>query len=62
MEQDELRKRVRFLKALKNVSYKELSGYLEITQSAMYNWLHSQFELSEKRALRLEEIISNLEE
>ena len=62
MDQEALRKRVRFLKASQNVSYKELSEYLEITRSSMYNWLHSQYELSEKRALRLEEIISNLEE
>ena len=62
MDQNELRKRVRFLKASQNISYKEVSEYLEITRSAMYNWLHSQFELSEKRALRLEEIIRDLEE
>ncbi len=62
MFQDEIRKRVRLLKATKNISYKELAEYLEITRSSMYNWLQSQYELSEKRALRLEEIISNLEE
>ncbi len=62
MFQDEIRKRVRLLKATKNISYKELAEYLEITRSSMYNWLHCQYELSEKRALKLEEIIGNLEE
>ena len=57
-----IRKRAKMLKATQNVSYKELADYLEISQSSMYNWLHCQFDLSEERAERLEEIISNLEE
>lgn len=62
MDQQEMRKRAKILKATQNVSYKELAEYLEISRSSMYNWLHCQFDLSEVRAERLEEIICNLEE
>ena len=62
MEQNELRKRVRMLKALQDISYKEIAVYLEISKSAMYNWLRNQYDLSEKREIRLKEILSNLEE
>ena len=62
MDQEGIRKRAKLLKATQNVSYKELAEYLEISTSTMYNWLHCQFDFSEHRALRLEEIISNLEE
>ena len=50
------------LKALQDISYKEIAEYLEISKSAMYNWLRNQYDLSEKREIRLKEILSNLEE
>ncbi len=62
MKQDEIRKRVRLLKAIQNTSYKYLAECLEISKSSMYNWMHSQFDLSDKRAQQLERIINDLEE
>ena len=62
MNQDALRKQVRLLKAVSNISYKELSGYVGIKVSSMYNWLKGQYELSFKKYKQLEEIISILQE
>ncbi len=62
MDQQNIRKRVRMLKAMQNISYKELSGYIEIKESSMYNWLRGQYDLSYSRAKRLEEVVSTLEE
>ena len=59
---EDLRKEVKLLKALQNVSYKELSGYLEITQNAFYNWLNGSYELSYEKKKRLSDIISDLRE
>lgn len=61
MGQDEIRKRVRLLKATQNISYKDLAESLEISKSSMYNWMHSQFDLSDKRAQQLVRVISDLE-
>ena len=62
MNQNYLRKKVRYLKAEHNISYKEVSQYLDIRKSSMYNWLRNQYDLSDQKALRLEEIIRTMEE
>lgn len=62
MKQEELRKSVRVLKALQNVSYRELADMLEIKESSMYNWLRSQYDLSAEKASLLNEIVSTLTE
>ena len=62
MDQKDIRKRVRMLKAMQNISYKELSGYLEIKESSMYNWLRGQYELSYNKAKLLEEVVATLED
>lgn len=60
MRQEELRKRVKLLKALQNISYKELSEYLEIKQNSLYNFIRGAYDLSDERAERLDSIISDL--
>ena len=62
MKQEELRKKVRMLKAMQNVSYKELSGYIDIKESSMYNWLRQQYSLSPEKEQLLAEVISTLKE
>ena len=37
---DILRKKVKLLKALQKVTYKELAEYIEISPKSFYNWLN----------------------
>lgn len=60
--QENLRKQVKMLKALQNISYTEIAELLEISRSAMYNWLKEQYNLSQTKADRLQEIIETLKE
>ena len=60
--QDNLRKKVKVLKALQNVSYKEIAEYLEIKQQSFYNWLKGSYDLSFKKQIKLQEIIITLKE
>lgn len=60
--QENLRKQVKMLKALQNISYTEIAELLEISRSAMYNWLKEQYNLSQTKADRLKEIIETLKE
>ena len=60
--QQNLRKQVKMLKALQNISYTEIAELLEISRSAMYNWLKEQYNLSQTKANRLQEIIETLKE
>ena len=62
MKQETLRKKVRMLKAMQNVSYKELASYIDIKESSMYNWLRQQYSLSAEKAQLLAEVISTLKE
>jgi len=50
------------LKALQDISYKELAGYIGIKESSMYNWLRSQYSLSEEKITLLTEIVGVLKE
>lgn len=59
---ESLRKQVKMLKALQNISYKEIAEYLEINQNSFYNFINGQYNLSQERAERLQEIIINLKE
>ena len=59
---DILRREVKLLKALTDISYKELAGYLEIKQDSFYNWLRGYYELSAEKQRRLSEIIATLKE
>ena len=60
MSQEELRKKVKLLKALQGISYKEISEYLDIKTNSLYNFLKGQYNLSYEKASLLEYIISNL--
>ena len=59
---ENLRKQVKILKALQNISYKEIAEYLEINQNSFYNFINGQYNLSQEKAERLQEIIINLKE
>ena len=39
MHQQNLREKVKLLKALQGISYKEISEYLDIKQNSLYNFL-----------------------
>ena len=59
---EQLRREVKLLKALQNISYKELSSYLEITTGSFYNWLRGFYKLGTQKQNRLKEIILDLKE
>lgn len=59
---DVLRKECKLLKALQNISYKEIAEYLEVSQDSFYCWIKGYFNLGEKKWKRLWEIIENLKE
>lgn len=59
---DILRKEVKLLKALQDVSYKELAEYLEIRTDSFYCWLKGYFDLSYNKQRRLRDIIDNIKE
>ena len=60
--QEELRKECKLLKAIQNISYKELAEYLEIKQDSFYCWLKGYYDLGENKETQLIEIINNLKE
>lgn len=57
---EQLRREVKLLKALQNISYKELSNRLGITAGSFYNWVRGLYTLSPERQNILKEIINNL--
>ena len=59
---DILREKVKLLKALQGISYKELAEYIEIKQDSFYCWLKGYYNLSDEKQLRLNEIIMTLKE
>lgn len=59
---DFLRKECKLLKALQNISYKELSEYLEIKTDSFYCWLKGYYDLSYQKQKQLHEIINTLKE
>lgn len=60
MNQEELRKRIKLIKALQGISYKELSEYLDIKPNSLYNFIRGQYDLSDERAKTLDSILSDL--
>ena len=59
---DYLRKKVKMLKALQGISYKEIAEYLEIKNSSFYSWIYGNYNLGIAKQNRLNEIINTLEE
>ncbi len=62
MQQNDLRKQIKLLKALQGITYKEISEYLEITPNSLYNFLRGAYDLSDEKAETLKDIINNLSE
>ena len=60
--QDILRKKVKVLKALQNITYTEIAEDLEINRNSFYNWLSGQYDLSKEKENRLIEIIDLISE
>lgn len=60
--QENLRKQVKIIKALQNITYTEIAADLEISRSAFYNWLNGQYSLSKEKETRLQEIIDLIKE
>lgn len=57
---DALRQEVKLLKAYKNVSYKELSQQIGIRTKSFYNWLHGEYDFSERTADKLHNVCMEL--
>ena len=60
--QENLRKQVKLLKALQNVSYVSIEEDLEIKKNSFYNWLKGYYDLSQEKTQRLQEIIELIKE
>ena len=60
MNNEELRKKVKELKAFHDISYKTLSEYLEMNRNAFYNWLKGYYNLGDEKQKKLTEIIDNI--
>ena len=59
---DDLRKRVKMLKALQGIQYKELAEYIELPPKSFYSWLNGQYEFSYERERKLLQILDTLQE
>lgn len=57
-----LRKECKMLKAMQGVSYKELAELLEVRQDSFYSWLKGYYDYSDRRQLRLKEILDTIKE
>ena len=62
IDNDELRKKVKVLCALQDISYKEISEYLEIKIGSFYNYMSGSYDLSEEKQILLNDIIDTLKE
>lgn len=62
MNNDEARKRVRLIKAVQNIKYKEIAEYIEVKQSSFNDWLSGWYDFSEKRLKQLYDVLNTLEE
>lgn len=61
MNDKELRKKVKMLKATDSIhSYLEVAEMLEISNSGFYCWLNGYYNLGAKKKERLKEIIKDL--
>lgn len=59
--QEILRKQVKIAKACNDdIYYKDFAEYLDITEHAFYNWLSGYYELSNKKAAKLNDVVIDL--
>ena len=61
MNQNDLRQKVKLIKALYGKSYKEISKKLGIKTNSLYNYLRGQYDLSDEKVSQLESIIAQYE-
>lgn len=60
-QQEILRKQVRLAKACNEwLYYKDLAETLDIHEHSFYNWLNGEYELSNRKADILQDIVINL--
>lgn len=59
---NKLRKKVKVLCALQDITYKEISEYLDIKIGSFYNYMSGSYELSEEKQILLNEILDTLTE
>lgn len=57
---NKLRQEVKLIKVYQNVSYKTLAEQLGIKTKSFYNWLHGEYDFSERTAEKLHEILCGL--
>ena len=50
IKMEDLRKRVKMLKALQGITYNELAQYIEIKPKSFYSWLNHQYELGKEKS------------
>lgn len=62
MNDNQLRQKCKMIKALQNISYKEMAELLEIKQDSFYSYLRGNYSLGEVKHAQLEYIISTLAE
>lgn len=62
MHNEELRKKVKELKAFQDVNYKEIAEYMEMNRNAFYNWLKGYYNLGDEKQQRLKEIVADIAE
>lgn len=62
LSNEELRKEVKVLKALKGIKYKNIAEPLGIKTDSFYSWLRGSYAFSEERSQKLYEIINKLKE
>lgn len=60
LNNEQLRKETRLLKALNEVSYAEMAEMIGISRSSFSNWLNKNYDFGEERAAQLEELIYDL--
>lgn len=62
IDSNKLRKKVKVLCALQDITYKEISEYLDIKIGSFYNYMSGSYELSEEKQILLNEILDTLTE
>lgn len=60
MDQEQLRKEVRILKAIQGIQYSEVAEMLNLSRSSFYNLINGGYEFGKERTRELEELIYNL--
>ena len=57
---EDLRRKVKALKAFYNISYSTIANEINISRGSMYNWLHNDYEFSYVTENRLRDYIKSV--